>query len=153
MSTVPFSRSRNTPLEKPLPNNLDAERSVLGSILLDNAALKTAAETLSSGDFFLDQNQRLFRKMLAIMEAKRPIDMVTLVDELQTAGDLEAAGGMAYIASLADGMPKVSNVAHYARIVRDKSLLRQLIHVTHNVQQKALAGDMSAKELSAELDA
>jgi replicative DNA helicase len=131
-------------LEKPLPNNLEAERSVLGAILLDNHALNTAIETLRADDFFLDQHRRVFSQMIACSESQQAIDLVTLTEELHRRGDLEAAGGAPYLASLADGMPRVSNVEHYARIVKEKAMLRNLIHTTHNIQQRAFEGEDSA---------
>jgi replicative DNA helicase len=133
-----------TTLEKPLPNNLDAERSVLGAILLDNNALNTAIETLRADDFFLDQHRRVFTQMIALAEVQQAIDLITLTEELHRRGDLEAAGGPPYLASLADGMPKVSNVEHYARIVKEKAMLRNLIHTTHNIQQRAFEGEDGA---------
>jgi len=133
-----------TTLEKPLPNNLDAERSVLGAILLDNNALNTAIETLRPDDFFLDQHRRVFTQMIALAEVQQAIDLITLTEELHRRGDLEAAGGAPYLASLADGMPKVSNVEHYARIVKEKAMLRNLIHTTHNIQQRAFEGEDGA---------
>jgi replicative DNA helicase len=134
----------DTTLEKPLPNNLDAERSVLGAILLDNNALNTAIENLRAEDFFLDQHRRVFTQMIALGEAQQAIDLITLTEELHRRGDLEASGGAPYLASLADGMPKVSNVEHYARIVKEKSMLRNLIHTTHNIQQRAFEGEDGA---------
>jgi replicative DNA helicase len=134
----------DTTLEKPLPNNLDAERSVLGAILLDNNALNTAIESLRAEDFFLDQHRRVFTQMIALGEAQQAIDLITLTEELHRRGDLEASGGAPYLASLADGMPKVSNVEHYARIVKEKAMLRNLIHTTHNIQQRAFEGEDGA---------
>src|SRR5579863_3014121 len=131
-------------LEKPLPNNLDAERSVLGAILLDNNALNTAIENLRPEDFFPDQHRRVFTQMIALGEVQQAIDLVTLTEELHRKGDLEASGGAPYLASLADGMPKVSNVEHYARIVKEKAMLRNLIHATHNIQQRAFEGEDGA---------
>ncbi len=131
-------------LEKPLPNNLDAERSVLGAILLDNHTLNTAIETLRPEDFFLDQHRRVFTQMIALGESQQAIDLVTLTEELHRRGDLEASGGAPYLAALADGMPRVSNVEHYARIVKEKALLRNLIHATHNIQQRAFEGEDDA---------
>src|SRR3984893_17423138 len=119
-------------LERPLPNNLDAERSVLGAVLLDNNALNAAIENLRPEDFFLDQHRRVFLQMIALSE------------EQQRHGELESAGGAPYLASLADGMPKVSNIEHYARIVKEKALLRNLIHATHNIQQRAFEGEEGA---------
>jgi replicative DNA helicase len=131
-------------LEKPLPNNLDAERSVLGAILLDNHALNPAIEHLRPEDFFLDQHRRVFTQMIALSEGQQAIDLVTLTEELNRKGDLEASGGAPYLASLADGMPKVSNIEHYARIVKEKAILRNLIHTTHNIQQRAFEGEDGA---------
>jgi replicative DNA helicase len=131
-------------LEKPLPNNLDAERSVLGAILLDNNALNAAIENLRPEDFFLDQHRRVFTQMISLGENQQAIDLVTLTEELHRKGDLEASGGAPYLASLADGMPRVSNVEHYARIVKEKALLRNLIHATHNIQQRAFEGEDGA---------
>jgi replicative DNA helicase len=134
----------DTVLEKPLPNNLDAERSVLGAILLDNNALNPAVEHLRPEDFFLDQHRRVFTQMIALGESQQAIDLVTLTEELHRRGDLDASGGAPYLASLADGMPRVSNVEHYARIVKEKAMLRNLIHATHNIQQRAFEGEDGA---------
>jgi replicative DNA helicase len=134
----------DTTLERPLPSNLDAERSILGAILLDNHALNTAIENVRPEDFFLDQHRRVYVQMIALGESQQAIDLVTLTEELHRHGELEAAGGAPYLSSLADGMPRVSNVEHYARIVKEKALLRNLIHTTHNIQQKALEGEDGA---------
>src|SRR6201981_1596395 len=131
-------------LEKPLPNNLDAERSVLGAVLLDNNALNAAIEHLRPEDFFLDQHRRVFTQMIALSEAQQAIDLITLTAQVQRRGDLGASGGAPYLASLADGMPRVSNIEHYARIVKEKAVLRNLIHATHNIQQRAFEGEDGA---------
>jgi replicative DNA helicase len=131
-------------LERPLPNNLEAERSVLGAVLLDNNALNAAIENLRAEDFFLDQHRRVFTQMIALSESQQAIDLITLTEELHRHGDLEAAGGAPYLASLADGLPRVSNIEHYARIVKEKALLRNLIHATHNIQQRAFEGEDGA---------
>ncbi len=131
-------------LERPLPHNLDAERSVLGAILLDNHVLNMAIEKLRPEDFFLDQHRRVFQQMIALGEAQQAIDLVTLTDELNRHGELEAAGGAAYLAQLVDGVPRITNFEHYARIVKEKALLRSLIHSTHAIQQQALEADEDA---------
>ncbi|MBI3669893.1 MAG: replicative DNA helicase [Acidobacteria bacterium] len=131
-------------LERPLPQNLDAERSVLGAVLLDNHALNAALERLKPEDFFLGQHRRVFQQMIALGEAQQAIDLVTLTDELHRRGELEAAGGAAYLAQLMDGVPRVTNVDHYARIVKEKAILRNLIHATHAIQQQALEADEDA---------
>ena len=131
-------------IERPLPQNLDAERSILGAILLDNHALNAAVENLKPEDFFLPQHRHVYTQMIALGEVQQAIDLVTLTEELHRRGELEAAGGAPYLASLVDGMPRVTNVEHYARIVKEKALLRNLIHATHNIQQSALEGEDGA---------
>ena len=133
-----------TTLERPLPQNLEAERSVLGAILLDNHALNAAIEKLRPDDFFLDQHRRIFHHMIELGESQQAIDLVTLSDQLRRKGELEAAGGAAYIAQLVDGVPRVSNLEHYARIIKEKSVLRNLIHATHAIQQTALEAEEDA---------
>ena len=131
-------------LERPLPSNLDAERSILGAILLDNNALNTAIEALKAEDFFLSQHQRVFQQMIALGEAQHAIDLVTLTEELHRHGELDAAGGSPYLASLVDGVARVSNVEHYARIVKEKAMLRNLIHATDRIKQSAFEGEDGA---------
>ncbi len=114
--------------EQTLPHNLEAERSVLGAILIHNDAFNVAAEVIDSGDFFRDAHRRVFDKMVDLNERNQVIDLVTLKDELGRSGDLDEVGGAAYIAALADGVPRSTNVEHYARIVKEKATLRDLIH-------------------------
>jgi replicative DNA helicase len=125
-------------LEAPLPQNTEAERSILGAILLDNSKLNTAIEKLRPEDFFHDHHRRIYLQMIALGEAQQAIDQVTLTDQLHRRGELEASGGHAYIAQLVDGVPRVANIEHYARIVKEKSLLRGLIHTTHAIQRQAM---------------
>ena len=133
-----------TTLERPLPQNLDAERSVLGAILLDNHALNAAIEKLKPEDFALDHHRRIFNQMIELGETQQAIDLVTLSDQLHRKGELEAAGGSAYIAQLVDGVPRVTHLEHYARIVKEKSMLRNLIHATHAIQQTAIEAEEDA---------
>src|SRR6201984_1779998 len=136
--------SAQATLERPLPQNLDAERSILGAILLDNHALNAAIENLKPEDFFLEQHRPVFNQMIARGESQQAIDLVTLTESLHRVGELESSGGAPYLAALADGMPRVSNVEHYASIVKEKALLRNLIHATHNIQQRAFEGEDGA---------
>src|SRR5258708_17447416 len=99
----------DTTLEKPLPNNLDAERSVLGAILLDNNALNPAIEHLRPDDFFLDQHRRVFTQMIALGEGQQAIDLVTLPEELNPRAHVEASAGAPDPAPLAAGMPTGSH--------------------------------------------
>ena len=130
--------STDTSIERPLPHNLEAERSILGAILLDNHALNAALEKLRSDDFFLDQHRRIYERMIQLGEKQQAIDLVTLTEDLHRRGELEAAGGPAYISQLADGLPRITNVEHYARIVREKAVLRTLIHSASAIQEQAL---------------
>lgn len=136
------------PLERPLPKNLDAERAVLGAILLDNAKLKAAAEIINSGDFFSPNgamqcsNGILFAQMLAMAGTGQDIDLLTLTDFLERKHQLaHIDGGAGYISGLMDGVPRISNVEHYARIVKEKSVRRGLIHATHSIEQQAFEGE------------
>jgi replicative DNA helicase len=116
-----------------LPHNLEAEKSVLGAILIHNDAFNAAAEVIDAGDFFRDAHRRIFDRMVALNERGDAIDFVTLKEELSRGGDLEEAGGPAYIASLADGVPRSANVEYYAKIVKEKSTLRSLIHSANRI--------------------
>ena len=129
----------DTTLERPLPHNLEAERSILGAVLLDNHALNAAVEILRSEDFFLPQHRHIFERMVQLGEKQQAIDTITLMEDLSRRGELEAAGGVAYLSQLADGLPRVTNVEHYARIVKEKSVLRSLIHSAAAIQEQALA--------------
>jgi len=129
----------DTTLERPLPHNLEAERSILGAILLDNHALNTAVEKLRSEDFFLSQHRQIFERMIQLGEKQQAIDTITLMEDLGRRGELEAAGGVAYLSQLADGLPRVTNVEHYARIVKEKAVLRSLAFSAAAIQEQALA--------------
>ena len=153
MSTVPFHRSRPAPLPpdiaKKLPSNIDAERCILGSILADSSALKPAREALSPDDFFFDQNKRIFRNMLFLADSQHPIDIIPLLETLERNGEIEQAGGEAYLGSLMSGMPRIANVAYYAKLVKEKATLRCLIHATQQIQQEALASDERTENIVA----
>src|SRR5437879_8492809 len=134
-------------LELPLSQNRDAQRSVLGSILIDNHALNTAIEKLRPDDFFSDPHRRIFNHMIQLGEAQQAIDLVTLTDQLRRKGELEAVGGAAYVSQLIDGVARVSNLEHYARIIKEKSLLRSLIYATESIKQTALDAEEDSDAL------
>ncbi|MBF6561144.1 MAG: replicative DNA helicase [Candidatus Binataceae bacterium] len=108
------------------PQNLEAEQSVLGAILLDNEAINQALEVLSADDFYRETHREIYRAMTDLTDRNRPVDAITLSEALRTRNALEAAGGAAYIAELAASVPTAANVSHYARIVREKAVLRTL---------------------------
>jgi replicative DNA helicase len=129
--------SKQGDLSPAMPSNLQAERSVLGAILANNDALLDIRQFLIPEEFFLPQHIHLFGHMLALAEAGTPIDLVTLVNRLEIEQELDLVGGTAYVSSLMNGMPRVSNVAYYAKIVKDTAILRSVIHTTAFVQHQA----------------
>ena len=124
-------------VERTLPHSLDAEKSVLGAVLIHNDAFNHAAELIDARDFFRDAHRRIFNSMVVLSERNDPIDFVTLREELSRTGQLDEVGGPAYIASLADGVPRSANVEYYARIVKEKSTLRNLIHSANKILTEA----------------
>ena len=130
--------------ERTLPHNLEAERSVLGAILVHNDAFNLAAQVIDSQDFYRDAHRRIFDRMVALNERHDAIDFVTLKEELARAGDLDEVGGPAYVASLADGVPRATNVEYYARIVKEKSTLRNLIYAASKIVTNAYEADQES---------
>ncbi len=116
-------------LEAGLPANLDAERTILGAILLDNAAHAEASERLTSDDFSLDSHRRIYLRMSELLTSQRAVDIVTLAEELARYKEVESVGGVAYLASLTEGLPRRPVIEEYIRIVKDKSLLRRLMSI------------------------
>ena len=114
-------------LRKVPPQNLEAEASVLGGILLENEAINRVLEILVPADFYRESHRKIFRAMMELTDRTEPADLITLSEILKARGELEAVGGSAYLASLADQVPTAANIAHYARIIREKAILRQLI--------------------------
>jgi replicative DNA helicase len=100
--------------DRTLPHNLEAERSVLGAILVHNDAFNLAALVIYSNDFYRDAHRRIFYKLVALNERHDAIDFITLKEELAKSGQLDEVGGPAYVASLADGVPRATNVEYYA---------------------------------------
>ncbi len=130
--------------ERTLPHNLEAERSVLGAILLHNDAFNLAAEVIDSRDFFRDAHRRIFDKMVKLVERGDAIDLVTLKEELGRSGELDEVGGPAYIAALVDGVPRSTNVEHYARIIKEKATLRNLIFSANKILATAYEAEEEA---------
>ena len=124
MATIPDLR-----LDAGLPANVDAEKTILGAVLLDNAAHAEAAEKLESDDFSLDSHRRIFLRMSELMDSQRAVDIVTLANELARYKEIESVGGVAYLASLTEGLPRRPVIEEYIRIVKDKSLLRKLMGI------------------------
>jgi len=122
--------------EKPLPHNTETERSILGAVLLDKAAWQQVA-TLSAGEFFLDSHRKIFAAIQHLYGGGAAVDAVILCEELTRRGELESIGGAAYLSSLTDGLPKLSSVEHYVKIVKEKALRRRLIGVCDGITRRA----------------
>lgn len=139
--------------ERTLPHNLEAERSVLGAILIHNDAFNLAAEIINAADFFRDAHRRIFGKMTALSERNEAVDFVTLKEALAKGGELDEVGGPAYVASLADGVPRATNVEYYARIVKEKSTLRNLIYAANTILGNAYEADQESDVVLDEAEA
>jgi replicative DNA helicase len=140
-------------MSETLPANLDAERAVLGGILLDNHAYIEAAKSLVPEDFSIDSHRRIYRRMSGLLDFTRPCDLVTLSDELEVNKELKPCGGQAYIASLIDGLPDRPSIAEYVAIVKDKAVLRRVIRVCEIGIQRAQAQENSGIKLIGEIEA
>ena len=114
-------------LKKTPPYSPEAERTVLGGILVSNQNLNTVLSVIAPEDFYKDANRRILDRIIALIDKGRPVDLLTLSEELGKAGDLDEVGGASYIGSLMDGVPKSLNIEYYAQIIKEKSLLRKLI--------------------------
>lgn len=137
--------AREQYLEKPLPSSLESERVILGAILLDNTLVSQAIELLSVDDFYSPLHRRVFRAMMNLFERGDKIDPILIGEELKKEGQLENIGGVATITNLTYGLPHFSNIAHYAKIVHDKAIVRNLIKVCNQVVSEALAEEEDAE--------
>ncbi len=133
-------------LDRGLPASVEAERSILGAILLDNYAFNEAAARLRSDDFSLDSHRRIYSRMEELINANRAVDIVTLSEELAKRKEVEAVGGVAYLASLTEGLPRRPSIEEYVHIVKDKSLARQLINICSTAITRA--ADQSEEALA-----
>jgi replicative DNA helicase len=136
-----------------LPANVEAERSILGAILLDNFSYNQAAEYLKPEDFSLDSHRRIYSRMMDLAESSRAIDMITLVEELERHKELEAIGDVGYVSGLVDGVPDRPSIEHYIKIVRDKALLRGLIHASNVAIARAAEQSDLAEEILSDAEA
>jgi replicative DNA helicase len=136
-------------VEKGLPANVDAERVVLGSILLEDGLYVQAAGTLEADDFSLEKHRRIFKRMGELHERGESIDRITVANELMKLGELEACDGLSYLVSLDDGLPQIPNLDSYVRIVKDKALLRRIIFASQHMMNRCLAGEEEPADILA----
>jgi replicative DNA helicase len=138
------STPASPPVVRTLPHNLDAERSVLGAILIDNATFNVVAAVLQPDAFFREAHRRIFERMADLSERSQPIDFITLKEELARAGELDEVGGPAYLAALTDGVPRSTNAEYYAQIVKEKATLRALIFSANKILATAYEAEQEA---------
>jgi replicative DNA helicase len=137
-------------VSRALPCNLEAEQAVLGSLLVQNAAMDAIGATLRAEHFYRKAHGQVFSAIVALLERGIAADFVTVKEELTRRGELEAVGGPVYLAELSTGVPRATNVEYYARIVREKSMLRRLIEASDDVTERAYkAGEDAHEVLSA----
>ncbi|MBP7376118.1 MAG: replicative DNA helicase [Pyrinomonadaceae bacterium] len=134
-------------MEKPLPSNEESERVILGAILLDNSVIAQAVEHLKPEDFYSPLNRRVFAAMIALFEKQRQIDPILIGEELKKEGSLESIGGTSTITNLTFGLPHFSNVEEYIKVVRDKSVVRNLIRTCNAITGEALAEEDDAENI------
>ena len=125
------------------PQSLEAEKAVLGSIMMDSSLFNQASQFITADDFYLDSHRKIYRAFAYVAESSSTgaIDLVTIVDALSRFTSVEDVGGKGYISSLIDGLPRYSNIEHYAKIVKDKSVLRRLIHASTKTINDAYSGE------------
>lgn len=121
-----------SPLKVP-PHSIEAERSVLGGLMLDDNAWDTISSTVAADDFYRSDHRIIFRCMGDLVERNKPLDIITISESLEDIGELENVGGLAYISDLASSTPTASNIHAYAEIVRERATVRSLISVAHDI--------------------
>ncbi len=134
-------------LDKLPPQNLEAEQSILGAILLDNEALLKALEVISDDDFYRESHRKIFNAMVELFEENEPIDLITITNRLKTKNQLDAVGGVSYLSSLVNTISTSANVRYHCRIVREKSLMRNLIRSATGIVTTAYEENLPADEL------
>ncbi|HZT35797.1 MAG TPA: DnaB-like helicase N-terminal domain-containing protein, partial [Nitrososphaera sp.] len=139
--------AREVSVDHPLPDNLDAERFVLGAIMSTETAFLQVAGTLSADDFSLEKHKRIFLRMSELYERGEKIDRVTLANELMKQGQLQSVDGLSYLVSLDDGLPQLHNLDSYVGIVKEKALLRKIISVSQDTINRCIASDENASQI------
>ncbi|HLB95091.1 MAG TPA: replicative DNA helicase [Nitrospiria bacterium] len=139
--------SPDLPISKLPPQNVEAEQSVLGAILLDNNALNKALEILNPDDFYKEAHKRIFKTILDLNERNETIDLITLTDYLKGRNELEQIGGASYLTSLVNSVPTAANVRQHSKIIHEKALLRNLINVATEIVTQGYEGSGRVEDL------
>jgi replicative DNA helicase len=136
-----MSTSSGVVLQKGLPSNIDAERFILGSILLDDSRFIDIAGVITNADFALEKHRRIYTRMGELHARGEKIDRVTVANELLRYNELESVDGLTYLVSLDDGLPHIANLDAYVRIIRDKAMLRQIAVASQQLMNRALMAE------------
>jgi len=129
------------------PQDIESEKSILGSIMIDKNALSKVADTLFSQDFYTPGHQKIYGAMLALFSKNEPIDILSVSNVLTSQGFLDAVGGSSYLADLINGVPSSSHIAHYAKSVREKRVLRDLIGISSDIHESVFEKNLSVEAL------
>ena len=134
-------------LDRGLPTNVDAERFVLGAILLDDSEMGSIRPVLNRDDFALEKHRRIWLRACELYDAGKPVDRVTVANALMECNELESCDGFSYLVSLDDGLPRIPNLDSYVRIIQDKAVLRRVIFAAQNLQNRCLLGEEAPQQI------
>ena len=129
------------------PQSIEAEMSVIGAVSVDNDAMPKALEIITVDDFYRETHRKIFKAMKDLHELKKPMDLVTMVEELKSRGELEEVGGASYLATLIDCVPTAANIKYYARIVKEKAVARKTLAAGRDIQARIQDGESSAETI------
>ncbi|MBI5676027.1 MAG: replicative DNA helicase [Nitrospirae bacterium] len=139
-------------LDRLPPQNIEAEQSVLGAILLENEALPSAMELLVPDDFYKDAHKKIFRAMLDLYEKNEPIDLITLTERMSGKNELESVGGASYLSAIVNQVPTSANVKYHSKIVKEKAILRNMITTATEIIQMGYTPEISGQDVNELLD-
>jgi replicative DNA helicase len=129
------------------PQNIEAEQSILGAILIDNEALPKALEIIGHDDFYKQSHRKIFHSMVELFDRNEPIDLITLTDYMKRSDDLDAVGGVSYLSSLVNMVPTAANIKYHSKIVREKGLLRSLLRSATEIASRVYEDNLEAEEM------
>ena len=132
---------------KVTPYNLEAEQSVLGSMLLSNEAIIVAMDKLKPEDFYKESHRKIFEIIIRLNENREPVDLITVTEALRSNKILEQVGGAVYLTTLTETVPTAANIAYYCKIVEEKAIIRRLINTTSSILSMAYDPENSIEEL------
>ena len=130
-----------------LPNDVEAEQAVLGAMIIDKDAIANVLEMIRPDDFYREDNREVFSAIVDLFESSKPIDLVSIKEQLRFRGTLDAVGGIAFIADLSTKVPTAANVEYYAKIVEEKSILRKLIHSSNDISNMGYAANEDVQDI------